>query len=50
MMFKAVLEELGREVSGDIALGFVSEITRHHRIQGSPEFRAAVEYLSLIHI
>jgi len=45
LMFKAVLEELGREVSGDIALGFVSEITRHHRIQGSPEFRAAVEYV-----
>ncbi|MCD6480278.1 DUF4910 domain-containing protein [Candidatus Bathyarchaeota archaeon] len=44
-MFKAVFEELGREVSGDIALGFVSEITRHHRIQGSPGFRAAVEYV-----
>lgn len=45
MMFKAVLEELRREISGDIALGFVSEITRHHRIQGSAGFRAAVEYV-----
>ena len=44
-MFKSVLEELRGEVSGGIALGFVSEITRHHRIQGSPGFRAAVEYV-----
>ena len=43
-MFKSVLEKLGKEVSGDIAINFVSEITRHHRIQASPGLRAAVRY------
>jgi len=43
-MFKRILEELGREVSGEIAFNFVSEISRHHRIQASPGLRAAVRY------
>lgn len=42
-MFKRIMECLKREISGGIALGFLSEITRHHRIQGSPGLRAAVE-------
>ncbi|MFP3952452.1 MAG: hypothetical protein ACLFVP_09980 [Candidatus Bathyarchaeia archaeon] len=32
------------EVSGDIALNFVKEITRHHRIQASPGLWDAVNY------
>lgn len=43
-MFKPVLEKLEKEVSGDIAFNFVSEISRHHRIQASPGLRAAVNY------
>lgn len=43
-MFKPILEKLGKEVSGDIAFNFVSEISRHHRIQASPGLRAAVNY------
>ncbi len=43
-MFKSVFRELEKEVSGEIALNFVSEISRHHRIQASPGMRAAVRY------
>ncbi|MHC4690142.1 MAG: DUF4910 domain-containing protein [Planctomycetota bacterium] len=43
-MFKRVLDELEREVSGEISFGFVSEISRHHRIQASPGIRDAVNY------
>jgi len=43
-MFKAVYEELRREVSGEVALGHVSDLTRFHRIQASPGMRTAVEY------
>jgi len=43
-MFKSVLDRLGKEVSGETALNFVSEISRHHRIQASPGMRAAVRY------
>ena len=43
-MFKRVFDKLEKEVSGDIAFNFVSEISRHHRIQASPGIRAAVEY------
>jgi hypothetical protein len=32
-MFKWVLDEIEREVSGEISFGFFSEISRHHRIQ-----------------
>jgi len=43
-MFKSLLKRLEKEVSGEIALNFVSEIIRHHRIQASPGLRAAVRY------
>jgi len=43
-MFKRVFRELEKEISGNIALNFVSEISRHHRIQASPGMRAAVCY------
>ena len=43
-MFKRILRELEKEVSGEIAFNYVSEISRHHRIQASPGFRAAVQY------
>ena len=43
-MFKRVFEELAREVSGEIALNHVAEVSRHHRIQVSPGIRAAVNY------
>ena len=43
-MLKGLIELLGREISGDTAFGFVSEISRHHRIQASPGMRAAVNY------
>jgi aminopeptidase YwaD len=45
IMFKPVFEKLEKEVSGDIAFNFVSEITQHHRIQASPGIRAAVSYV-----
>jgi len=43
-MFKRVLDRLEKEVSGEIALGFVREISRHHRIQARPGMRDAVNY------
>lgn len=43
-MFKSVFRELEKEVSGEIALKFVSEISRHHRIQASSGMRVAVRY------
>jgi hypothetical protein len=43
-MFKRVIEELEREVSGEIAYNFVDEISRRHRIQASPGLRDAVTY------
>ncbi len=45
-MFKPIYDKLEKEVSGEIAFNFLSEITRHHRIQASPGFRAAVNYTS----
>jgi len=43
-MFKQVFKKLDKEISGEIALNFVSEICRYHRIQASPGIRAAVNY------
>jgi hypothetical protein len=43
-MFKRVYEELGREVSGEIAFNHIAEVSRHHRIQVSPGIRDAVNY------
>ena len=45
-MFKPIYDKLEKEVSGDIAFNFLSEITRYHRIQASPGLRAAVNYAS----
>lgn len=35
-MFKHVLDKVAKEASGEIALNYVAEISRHHRIQASP--------------
>jgi len=43
-MIKNIYRRLEKEVSGEIAFNFVSEISRNHRIQASPGIRAAVEY------
>ncbi len=43
-MFKHIYEKLEKEVSGDVALNTLTEITRYHRIQASPGIRAAVNY------
>ena len=43
-MFKKTYTKLNSEVSGDIALQHVAEISRHHRIQASPGQRDAVNY------
>jgi len=43
-MFKQIFDKLDKEISGNIAYNFVSEICRHHRIQSSPGIRAAVNY------
>jgi hypothetical protein len=43
-MLRHVIRILAKEVSGESALSFVSEISRHHRIQASPGLRAAAEY------
>ncbi|KON31208.1 hypothetical protein AC482_01510 [miscellaneous Crenarchaeota group-15 archaeon DG-45] len=44
-MFKPIFERLEKEVSGEIALGLVSEISGYHRIQASPGIRAAVNHV-----
>jgi len=43
-LFKFAYDKLVREISGEIALNFVSEISGHHRIQASPGIRDAVNY------
>ena len=43
-MFKEIFEKLKGELSGNIAKNHVEEITRFHRIQASPGFRAAAQY------
>lgn len=43
-MFKDTYEKLKAEVSGDIAIKYVAEIIRHHRIQASPGIRDACNY------
>lgn len=43
-MFRKVFETLEAEVSGEIALNYVAEISRHHRIQASPGLRDAAGY------
>lgn len=43
-MFKRVFELLEKEVSGETAFNFLSEISRFHRVQASPGIRAAIHY------
>jgi hypothetical protein len=43
-MFKQVYDKLEKEVSGEIAFNYVSEISRNHRIQASPGLRSAVNF------
>lgn len=44
-MFKPILKALEKEISGEIALSYVAEVAKHHRIQASPGMRAACEYV-----
>ena len=41
----SLLEELKRALSGERALNYVSELVRYHRIQASPGFHAAAEWV-----
>ena len=43
-MFAKIVEPLRAELSGERALDLVAAITRYHRIQASPGFRAAAEF------
>ncbi|MFQ6117610.1 MAG: DUF4910 domain-containing protein, partial [Candidatus Bipolaricaulia bacterium] len=43
-MLSKIIEPLRAELSGERALDLVSAITRYHRIQASPGFRAAAEF------
>ena len=43
-MFKTICKLLEKEVSGQSAFNFLSEISRYHRIQASPGIREAVEW------
>ncbi|MBC7090820.1 MAG: DUF4910 domain-containing protein [Nitrososphaeria archaeon] len=44
-MIKETFETIGREYSGEGAKNFVSELINFHRIQGSPGYRKAAEYV-----
>lgn len=43
-MFKPILDALEKEISGQIALGYVADIANNHRIQASPGIRDACVY------
>jgi len=43
-MYKKFLEKIEKEVSGQTAFSYLSEISRFHRVQASPGIRAAVNY------
>jgi aminopeptidase YwaD len=43
-VFKRVFERIEGEVSGEAALNLVYDLSRYHRIQGSPGLRDAVSY------
>ena len=43
-MFKESIEAIREEFSGQAAKGYVTDITRYHRIQASPGFRQAAHY------
>lgn len=46
MHLQALLHTLGQAYSGDVAKRQVETIARYHRIQASPEFRAAAEWVA----
>jgi aminopeptidase YwaD len=43
-VLKSIIEPIQAELSGERALDLVAAITRYHRIQASPGFRAAAEF------
>jgi ribosomal protein L13E len=43
-VLKSIIEPIQAELSGERALDLVAAITRCHRIQASPGFRAAAEF------
>jgi hypothetical protein len=45
-MVKNLVGKIGKELSGERAKDYVAEIIQHHRIQASPGFRAAAQYVS----
>lgn len=45
-MFESLLSTLRKEISGAGAKNYVGEIIRYHRIQASPGFRAAAQYVA----
>lgn len=45
-MFDSLLATLRKEISGAAAKNYVAEIIRFHRIQASPGFRAAAQYVA----
>ncbi|UCG23040.1 MAG: hypothetical protein JSW55_12840, partial [Chloroflexota bacterium] len=44
-MFTATLEKIVEAFSGEAAKADVAEIIRHHRIQASPGYREAAQYV-----
>ncbi len=47
MHLSSLLSTLGQDFSGDAAKRYVAEIARHHRVQASPGYRAAAEWLAV---
>ncbi len=45
-MFDSLMATLRKEISGTAAKNHVAEITRYHRIQASPGFRAAAQHVA----
>lgn len=45
-MKATIVKDLQRRISGPAALGYVADISRWHRIQASPDFRRAAEYVA----
>ncbi|GAB4408712.1 MAG: DUF4910 domain-containing protein [Anaerolineales bacterium] len=45
-MFDSLLATLRKEISGAAAKNYVGEVIRFHRIQASPGFRAAAQYVA----
>src|SRR5262249_7389508 len=45
-VFRPLLEQLRQEISGERALEFVRALTRFHRVQASPGYDRAAEWLA----